>query len=149
MPETLEKRLGEIEKRVAELGAIGLVLSFILGSSAAARSSHAQAVVDGNTAFALDLYGQLKSARGNLFFSPYSISTCLAMTYAGARGETEKQTSRVLHLDKDQRKVHASFSELQRQLSEASNQKGIELSVANCLWAQKGHPFLPAFLEVA
>ncbi len=127
----------------------GLMLSFIFGSSPAARASQTQSTVDDNAAFALDLYGQLKTSPGNLFFSPYSTSTCLAMTYAGARGETEKQMSRVLHLDKDQRKVHASFSELQRQLSEASNQKGIELSVANCLWAQKGHPFLPAFLEVA
>ena len=123
------------------------MLSLLFGSSPDARS--AQTVVDGNTAFALDLYAQLKSARGNLFFSPYSISTCLAMTYAGARGDTAKQMSRVLHLDQDQAKVHASFSKLQRQLSEASNQKGIELSIANSLWAQKGHSFLPAFLETA
>src|SRR6266576_5777570 len=123
------------------------MLSWLFGSSPGARA--AQTVVDGNTAFALDLYGQLKSARGNLFFSPYSISTCLAMTYAGARGETAKQMSRVLHLDPDQRKVHASFSKLQQQLSEASNRQGIELSLANSLWARKGHSFLPAFLEIA
>ena len=123
------------------------MLSLIFGSAPDARS--AQTVVDGNTAFALDLYGQLKSAQGNLFFSPYSISTCLAMTYAGARGDTAKQMSRVLHLDQDQRKVHASFSQLQQQLSEASNREGIELSIANSLWAQKGHSLLPAFLEIA
>jgi len=123
------------------------MLSLILGSAPGARS--AQTAVDGNTAFALDLYGQLKSAPGNLFFSPYSISTCLAMTYAGARGDTAKQMSRVLHLDQDQGKVNASFSKLQRQLSEAGNRKGIELSIANSLWAQKGHSFLPAFLEIA
>lgn len=123
------------------------MLALLFGSSPDARS--AQTVVDGNTAFALDLYGQLKSARGNLFFSPYSISTCLAMTYAGARGDTAKQMSRVLHLDQDQAKVHASFSQLQRQLSEASNREGIELSIANSLWAQKGHSFLPPFLETA
>ena len=56
-----------------------------------------QSLVEGNTAFALDLYGQLKANPGNLFFSPYSISTALAMTYAGARGETEKQMGQVLH----------------------------------------------------
>ena len=44
-----------------------------------------------NQAFALALYQHLKASEGNLFFSPYSISTALAMTYAGARGETEKQ----------------------------------------------------------
>ncbi len=125
----------------------GLMLAFLFGASRAAGSSETQSAVDGNTAFGLGLYGRLKTSPGNLFFSPYSISTCLAMTYAGARGDTEKQMSRVLHLDPQ--KVHASFGELQRQLSEASNQKGIELTIANCLWTQKGHPFLPAFLKIA
>jgi serpin B len=104
----------------------------------------------GNTTFALEqLYSQLKTTPGNLFFSPYSISTALAMTYAGTRGETEKQMGQVLHFGKDQRQLHSSFGELQRQLSNAGKQPGIELSVANALWAQKGHPFLPPFLEVA
>ena len=71
------------------------------------------------------------------------------MTYAGARGDTEKQMRQVLHLESDQRKVHSDFGELQRQLGKAGEQKGIELNVANALWAQKGHPFLPAFLDIA
>ncbi len=49
------------------------------------------ALVDGNSAFAFDLYKALSEEEGNLFFSPYSISQALAMTYAGARGETEQQ----------------------------------------------------------
>jgi serpin B len=102
-----------------------------------------------NTAFALDLYGHLKGNQGNLFFSPYSISTCLAMTYAGARGETENQMAKVFRFDKDQQKLHSSFGELERRLNEAGKQKGIELSIANALWAQKGHPFLPDFLNIA
>src|SRR5439155_3063402 len=104
-----------------------LMLSFILGSAPNAGSGETKALVDGNTVFALDLYGQLKVRPGNLFLSPYSISTALAMTYAGAQGDTEKQMARVLHFDKDQRQLHASFGELQRQLNEASKQKGIEL----------------------
>jgi serpin B len=126
-----------------------LMFSFIFGSSPDARSAQRQSLVEGNTAFALDLYGQLKSSPGNLFFSPYSISTALAMTYAGARGDTEMQMGRVLHFGQDQPQLHASFGELQRQLSEASEQEGIELSIANALWAQKGYPFLPAFLDNA
>src|SRR5258708_21224685 len=104
-------------------------------------------LVEGNTAFALDLYAQLKTSPGNVFFSPYSISTCLAMTYAGARGDTEKQMARVLRFPSGQ--IHSSFGELQRQLSKALEQKGIQLSIANALWAQKGHPFLPPFLNIA
>lgn len=107
------------------------------------------ALVAGNTAFALDLYARLKSADGNLFFSPNSISTCLAMTYAGARGSTATQMARTLHFDTNQNQLAASFGELQRQLSKVEKKKGLELNVANGLWAQKDHPFLPGFLDEA
>src|SRR5436190_24401566 len=104
----------------------------------AAQPAQPNSLVAGNTAFALDLYGHLKGNQGNLFFSPYSISTCLAMTHAGARGETENQMAKVFRFDKDQQKLHSSFGELGRRLNEAGKQEGIELSVANALWAQKG-----------
>jgi serpin B len=106
-------------------------------------------VVTGNTAFAFDLYGQLKSAEGNLFFSPYSISTCLAMTYAGARGETEAQMARTLHFATDQEEFHIVFGDLQKQINAIQGKKNVELNIANGLWAQKEHPFLAPFLETA
>jgi serpin B len=122
----------------------------IFGSAPRARAAQTQPLVEGNTVFAFDLYAQLKSNQGNLFFSPYSISTALAMTYAGARGETEQQMGRVLHfVDSQQQQFHSAFGELQRQLSEASKEQGIELNIANALWAQKDHSFLPAFVERA
>lgn len=71
------------------------------------------------------------------------------MTYAGARGDTETQMARVLHFGQAQRQIHSSFGELQRQLNEAGKQKGIELSIASALWAQKVHPFLADFLQIA
>jgi len=101
------------------------------------------------TAFALDLYSHLKSGQSNLFFSPYSISTALALTYASARGETEKQIVRVLHFDQNQRQIHSSFGDLQRQLNEVGKLNGVELSIASALWTQKGYPFVPGFLEIA
>jgi serpin B len=125
-----------------------MVLS-LFGSTPDARSAQTQSLVVGNTAFALDLYGQLKTGSGNLFFSPYSISTCLAMTYAGARTGTEKQMGQVLHFEKNQKQLHSAFGELQRQLSEVSRQQGIELSIANGLWVQRDPPLLPAFLQIA
>jgi serpin B len=125
-----------------------MMLSSILRASPGARAVDTKSLVAGNTAFALELYGQLKTNPGNLFFSPYSISTALAMTYAGARGDTEKQMARVLHFSENQRQLHSDFGQLQRQLGEAGKQKAIELNVANALWAQKGHPFLPAFLKI-
>jgi len=114
-----------------------------------ARSAQPQSLTEANTAFALDLYAQLKNRPGNIFFSPYSISTALAMTYAGARGETEKQMGRVLHFSEDQPQLHSGFGELQRRLSNASQQPGIELTIANALWAQTGHPFLSAFVDIS
>jgi serpin B len=62
-------------------------------------SNEIKEAVSGNTDFAITLYGKLKysNPKGNLFFSPYSISTALAMTYAGARGNTEKQMATTLH----------------------------------------------------
>ena len=87
---------------LGKLVAIILMFSSIFGSPPAARSAQTQSLVDGNMAFALELFGQLKSNPGNLFFSPYSISTALAMTCAGARGDTGKQMGRVLHFDQAQ-----------------------------------------------
>src|SRR5437870_7922790 len=95
---------------------IVLVLSSTAAAAPSARSAETQAVVAGNTAFAIDLYGRLRSAPGNLFFSPYSISTCLAMAYAGARGDTELQMAQVFRFGTNQALLHAGFGELQRQL---------------------------------
>jgi serpin B len=126
----------------------GLLPCLAGGFARAALPGQTQALVDGNTAFACDLYAQLRNSPGNLFFSPYSVSTALAMTYAGARGNTETQMAQVLHFGKSQQGLHSAFGALQRQLNEAQKQKGIELSLANALWAQQGHPFLPPFLNI-
>jgi hypothetical protein len=66
---------------------------------AASLPTLGKSLVDANTDFALDLYQQLDKNQGNIFFSPYSISTALAMTYAGARGQTEEQMAAVLHFN--------------------------------------------------
>jgi serpin B len=104
------------------------------------------AVVRGNTAFALDLYGRLRTKDGNLFCSPYSISTALAMTYAGARGRTAEQMAKVLHFPVGQDRLHPACAALVRDTSAGS--KDYQLRVANSLWGQKGHPFLKDFLSL-
>jgi len=69
-----------------------------------------EALVAGNSAFALDLLHELGSAAGNLFYSPYSVSSALAMAYAGARGATESQMADVLHFTLDQEELHPAFN---------------------------------------
>ena len=108
-----------------------------------------QAVVASNTAFALNLYQELATNTGNIFFSPYSISTCLAMTYAGARGETEAQMAQVLGFGADQQQFASLFGDLQAELEATQKTNVIELNIANALWAQEGLPLLPAFVETA
>jgi serpin B len=125
-----------------------ILMATLIGYTAhAAETNDAQALAGSNNAFALDLYARIKTSDANLFFSPYSISACLAMTYAGAQGETAGQMAQTLHFSTNQNQLAAGFGELQRQLHAAKT--GIELNIANGLWGQKGHPFLPAFLEVA
>jgi serine protease inhibitor len=110
------------------------------------QSIPTQSLVEGNTAFALDLYARLKKQPGNLFFSPYSISTCLSAVYAGARGDTEKQMAQALHLQPSQ--LSSAMGRLKRELNDIGKENGIELSVADALWTQTGHPFLPDFLKI-
>lgn len=103
------------------------------------------AAVQGNTAFALDLYGRLRGKPGNLFLSPYSISTALAMTYAGARGETAAQMAKSLHFRLGQERLHPALAELTARLK-GGKKRGYQLKIANALWGQKGYGFLPEFL---
>ena len=86
--------------------------------------------------FAFDLYAQLKEEDGNLFFSPYSISTALAMTYAGARGNTATQMADVLHFDLPQDCLPPLFSELIQDLYTTPEESGYQLNIANALWGQ-------------
>ena len=103
------------------------------------------AVVSGNNQFAFDLYAQLRTEEGNLFFSPTSLSTALAMTYAGARGTTEAEMQKALHFDLPQDQLHPSFAALNKALNQKN--KPYDLSVANRLWGQQGYGFLPTFMQ--
>src|SRR5262249_51804673 len=105
-------------------------------------------VVKGDTEFALELYGKLRTQEGNLFFSPYSISTALAMTYAGARGQTEEQMAKTLHFGLPQKELHPAFGALIRELNGEGKKRRYELVTANALWGQKDYGFLGDFVKV-
>ena len=105
----------------------------------------------GNTQFAIDLYKQVKNTGGNkdnIFFSPFSISTAMAMAYAGARGRTRKEIAKVLHFNMSDEDLHERFAHLQQDLITDSKSKGYELLIANALWKQTGFNFLKDFIEI-
>jgi serine protease inhibitor len=104
------------------------------------------AVVEGDNAFAAALYGQLRNQSGNLFFSPESLSTALAMTYAGARGETASKIAMVLHFTLPPERLHPAMGALLSDLN--APHEGYQLNVANALWAQRGYTFLDDFLNL-
>ncbi|ASJ03408.1 hypothetical protein A3L09_09125 [Thermococcus profundus] len=96
-------------------------------------------------AFALDLYRELAKKDGNVFFSPFSVETALAMLYEGARGRTAEEIANVLHLPEDRKERLNSFSFLMHSLN--SNDTPYILSAANALWVQEGYPIKKDYVE--
>jgi serpin B len=107
-----------------------------------------KAVVQENTEFGLELYQRLRVLEGNLFFSPYSISTALAMTYAGARGDTQTQMAQALHFPSDQNQLHPAVARLGERLENTGKLGQVQIRVANTLWPRTGFKFLKAFLAL-
>jgi serpin B len=126
-----------------------LVLCLVHAASGAepAALTLKAAAVKGSNAFAVDLYGKLAVEKGNLFFSPYSISTCVAMTYAGAKGKTAGEMAATMHYDKDAATVCEAYAALIREINGDGKPRGFQLSTANSLWGQKGYGFLPDYLD--
>ena len=103
-----------------------------------------------NNAFAFDLYHALTAgADSNLFYSPYSISSALAMTYAGARGDTEAQMAGPLRFLIPQDSLHPAFNALHHQLTRrpdtGASRDNFTLNIANAVWGQHDHPFAENF----
>jgi serpin B len=158
MTEGLLRRFMVAMKRVLILCAIGALIPIGIGMAHGATNFDVAAKATNE--LAVDLHRQLATGDENLCVSPYSIESALAMTFAGADGETRTEMARVLHLT-DDRAVPASFALLQNSLEQMSaktaeqtkqsKQSGgpsepITLNFANRLFAQKGYAFRSAFL---
>jgi serpin B len=158
MTEGLLRHFMVAMKRVLILCAIGALIPIGIGMAHGATNFDVAAKATNE--LAVDLQRQLATGDENLCVSPYSIESALAMTFAGADGETRTEMARVLHLTND-RAVPASFALLQNSLEamsaktaeqvKQSRQSGgpsepITLNFANRLFAQKGYAFRPAFL---
>ena len=110
-------------------------------------------LVSGNSDFAFDMYAQLKTGTGNLFYSPYSVSIALAMTYAGAATDTLTEMADTLHFTLPEPDLHPAFNALDLDLASRSHSPdggegaGLTLKIADALWGQNGYGFLVPFLD--
>ncbi|MDB4943449.1 MAG: hypothetical protein JWP97_2983 [Labilithrix sp.] len=126
-------------------------------TSPSVPAADADALRDGNAAFATDLYKELTrapaAASSNVFFSPYSISLALAMTYAGARGTTASQLATGMHFTLPAERLHPAFDALDLALTArgenaaGSDGQPFRLRVVNSMWGAPETTFAPTFLD--
>jgi serpin B len=134
-----------VKHLLAVLWFVLLPLADLAADEPAVVSGDRAAAVAGNSEFAADLYARLAEQKGNLFLSPASISTALAMTYAGARGETASEMAQTLHFTLDQHRLHPAIAGLLNDLDAGGATNGYQLDVANALWVQQGFTLLGDF----
>lgn len=110
-------------------------------------------LTDDNAAFGWDFYREIVEDGENLFFSPHSISVALAMTWAGARGNTETEMGDALHFALGQDRLHPAFNALDLELATRAEASGanaplpFRLNVTNALFGQADYTFLDRFLD--
>lgn len=115
-------------------------------SASAQPNAVTDAVVESSTAFGIDLYRVLAdSTNGNVFYSPYSVTTAFAMTFIGAGGSTKEQLRNVLHLPVYDNKIHAGFSRLIKAVTSRTSGDSVAVHVANAAWLEKTLPIEPRF----
>jgi len=103
-----------------------------------------QAVADANNQFALDFYSEIDD-EGNIFFSPFSISSAIAMTYEGAQGQTAKEMKEVFHFPEED-VMRPAFEEIYNWVNRRDEE--YELHTANALWAQEDYPFIKDYFNL-
>jgi len=123
-----------------------IVVKLLFTFSGFSQNETQSETVSGNTQFALKLYKQLADLNGNIFISPYSISSAMVMTYAGARKETEREMQEVMGFGA-QETVHSDFCNLNKQLYN-SRSENVRLSIANNVWLQKDMWLKDEFLQL-
>ncbi len=101
-------------------------------------------VVEANNKFAIDLYEQYQSEEGNLFFSPFSISSAIAMTYEGAKGNTAAEMKQVFYFPTSEN-LRGGYQSLYQEINQTD--KEYQLSTANALWAQEDFQFLDKYFD--
>lgn len=98
--------------------------------------------------FAVKMYSQLAKNSGNVFFSPYSITTALGMTDAGAAGTTDEEIRKALQVTLTGDDFHSAINGLDQSLKvHSENTENLEINVVNSIWAQNGFSLRVTFLD--
>ncbi len=120
-------------------------------TAAVADTNSTPDVAGANNRFAFDLYSRLAkdpaNTGSNIFFSPFSISSALAITYEGANGKTADEIRSVLHFPPNDTTLRAGYSDLNAGINRGDT--SYSLQTANALWAEKTYPFLPGYISTA
>src|SRR5579859_5557266 len=143
-------------KRIASIRwpivvAFGLLVLLSVGSAPPETRQETtpekEAVAEGNSRFALELFSRLKTTDENQILSPFSIYCALAMVYGGAHGNTEAQIAQILHCQTNQPSFHSGMSALLACFTNLSN-NDVELNIGNGLWAQSGYQLKTEFMKL-
>jgi serpin B len=137
-------------------------LAALVGSMAS-RAAEFDSAANATNQLGIDLHRRFAVGDENLCLSPYSIQSALAMTFAGAEGQTKTDMARVLHFQGSDEAIHSSFAALQRALEDMAKESAtladdarttggatepITLAIANRLFAQNGYDFRAAFRDL-
>ncbi len=141
--------LVQFPRRILQGGlSLALAAAFSAPFTRAAQDKDALQAARAGEALGIDLYRSLASNRGNIVFSPYSVSETLALLSEGADGKTKQELLQALHWSAARDRPSQAFEAQDRQL-DLSGQDDMTLLVANGLWYQKGGEPRQAFLQTA
>lgn len=124
------------------IGLLAVNASLSLSNASQDRES------DRNNTFAINVYKQLKSQQGNLFFSPFSVRTALAMAYAGAKENTAVEMAMTLGFQGQSLTTHSAIRDSIKAAMNTQDQEGFRIHIANSLWGQRGYHFIDSFLKL-
>jgi serpin B len=127
---------------------LSLLIVFLIGGTVKTNASLPDSsTVKNNNLFALELFNKLAYEKENMFFSPFSISTAMAMTYAGAKGNTKREISKVMHFDSNQNNLNKRFSMILKYFNNLNTPGSFSIYSANSLWSQNGYFFSKAYIN--
>lgn len=112
---------------------------FVAADDSAATADGISQVVSANNQFAIELYQQInkqpKQLDKNFLFSPYSLSTAMAMLYIAAEGETKQQIQKTFHYP-PLAILNPNSAALYNQFNKPN--PNYDLSTVNNLWMRQG-----------